>query len=78
MPRSRWKGPFVGTAFKRIKQQTLSDCWVRSTTIVPAMNGLYLKIHNGRLYIHIQVKRTMTGYKLGDFALTRKVRTKRK
>jgi small subunit ribosomal protein S19 len=79
MARSRRKGPYVekrlldrvetmneGTAKKVIKT------WSRRSTIVPAMIGHTIAVHNGRIHIPIFISENMIGHKLGEFAPTRK------
>ena len=79
MARSRRKGPYVekrlldrveimneGTAKRVIKT------WSRRSTIVPAMIGHTIAVHNGRIHIPIFISENMIGHKLGEFAPTRK------
>ena len=79
MARSRKKGPYVdqkllrkiedmneGTAKKVMKT------WSRRSTIVPAMIGHTIAVHNGRIHIPIYISENMVGHKLGEFAPTRK------
>ena len=79
MARSRKKGPYVdqkllrkieemneGTAKKVMKT------WSRRLTIVPAMIGHTIAVHNGRIHIPIYISENMVGHKLGEFAPTRK------
>lgn len=79
MARSRRKGPYVekrlldrvetmneGTAKRVIKT------WSRRSTIVPAMIGHTIAVHNGRIHIPIFISENMIGHKLGEFSPTRK------
>jgi small subunit ribosomal protein S19 len=45
---------------------------VRSMMVLPEMVGRRLLIHNGKEWKAIDIKPEMIGYRLGDFALTRK------
>ena len=44
----------------------------RDMTIIPAMIGLLMQVHNGKEFIPISVTAEMLGHRLGEFALTRK------
>ena len=44
----------------------------RDMLILPNMVGLLLKIHNGKEFTLVEVKKEMIGHRLGEFALTRK------
>ena len=55
-----------GTAKKVMKT------WSRRSTIVPAMIGHTIAVHNGRIHIPIYISENMVGHKLGEFAPTRK------
>ncbi|KKR10209.1 MAG: 30S ribosomal protein S19 [Parcubacteria group bacterium GW2011_GWA2_39_18] len=46
--------------------------WSRSSTVIPEMIGLTIEVHNGRQHVPIFVVEEMVGYKLGEFAPTRK------
>ena len=45
--------------------------WSRRSTIIPAMLGLVIAVHNGRLHVPILITDEMIGHKLGEFAPTR-------
>ncbi|KAL0260900.1 mitochondrial ribosomal small subunit component [Diplodia seriata] len=75
--RSVWKGPNIvplPIVFPKpgerppppIKTQA------RSAVILPNFVGLKFMVHNGRNYNEIQITEDMVGYKLGEFAPTRK------
>jgi len=79
MARSRKKGPFVDQKLLR-KVEDMNEgtskkvlkTWSRRSTIVPAMIGHTIAVHNGRIHIPIYISENMVGHKLGEFAPTRK------
>jgi ribosomal protein S19 len=44
----------------------------RACTILPNHVGVEFHVHNGKEYIPVKVSEDMVGYKLGEFAPTRK------
>lgn len=46
--------------------------WSRSSTVVPEMVGFTIGVHNGRQHTPVFITEEMVGYKLGEFASTRK------
>jgi len=78
MPRSLKKGPFIDDHL-RIKVEALNvrnekkviKTWSRRSTILPAMVGHTIAVHNGRKFIPVYVTEQMVGHKLGEFAPTR-------
>jgi len=44
----------------------------RACTILPNHIGVEFQVHNGKDYIPVKVTEDMVGYKLGEFAATRK------
>ena len=79
MARSTKKGPYVDLKLlRRIEEMNVSGnkkvlkTWSRRSTIVPAMIGHTIAVHNGRIYVPIYVSENMVGHKLGEFAPTRK------
>lgn len=79
MPRSTKKGPFIELKLLR-KVEVMNDSgkkrvlktWSRRSTIVPAMIGHTIAIHNGKTHIPVYISENMVGHKLGEFAPTRK------
>ena len=61
----------------RKNPKVVHKTWSRATTIVPEMIGAVIGVHNGRMFIPVQVAEKMVGHKLGEFALTRKPRQKK-
>lgn len=81
MTRSLKKGPFVADHLLK-KIETLNSqgekrvivSWSRGSTIVPAMIGHTIAVHNGKEHLPIFVTDLMVGHKLGEFAPTRTFR----
>jgi small subunit ribosomal protein S19 len=81
MTRSLKKGPFVADHLLK-KIETLNSqgekrviiSWSRGSTIVPAMIGHTIAIHNGKEHLPIFVTDLMVGHKLGEFSPTRTFR----
>ena len=81
MSRSTKKGPAIDPkllkkveALNRSGQKAVIKTWARSSTILPAMIGLTIGVHNGRRHVPIFITENMVGHKLGEFALTRTFR----
>lgn len=81
MSRSIKKGPVIAPkllkkveAVNRSGQKAVIRTWSRSSTIMPAMIGLTIAVHNGRRHVPIFITENMVGHKLGEFALTRTFR----
>lgn len=53
-------------------QKKVLKTWSRRSTIVPAMIGHTIAVHNGRIHIPIYISENMIGHKLGEFSPTRK------
>jgi small subunit ribosomal protein S19 len=78
MSRSLKKGPYVAEhLLKKIEilnsqgEKKVLLVWSRSSTIVPAMIGHTIAVHNGREHIPVFVTEQMVGHKLGEFSPTR-------
>ena len=79
MSRSLKKGPFIDTKLmtkvKKAKasgSSTTINTWSRDSVIFPEMVGLTIGVHNGKQHIPVKVTEEMVGYRLGEFAPTRK------
>ncbi len=78
MSRSLKKGPYCDPKLlhkvKNLKpgDKTVIKTWSRRSTIFPEMVGVTLGVHNGRDHISVLITEDMVGYKLGEFAPTRK------
>ena len=82
MARSLKKGPFVDTCLiKKIRQAANTNdrkpikTWSRRSTIVPAMIGLTMLVHNGKVFIPVLITEALIGHKLGEFSPTRTFRS---
>jgi small subunit ribosomal protein S19 len=78
MSRSIAKGPYIEDALlKRIEEMNrhadrkVLKTWSRRSTIVPAMVGHTIAVHNGKKFIPVYVTENMVGHKLGEFSPTR-------
>jgi small subunit ribosomal protein S19 len=81
MPRSVKKGPFVDAHLmekvervNRSGEKRVIKTWSRRSTIVPAMIGHTIAVHDGRKHVPIFITEQMVGHKLGEFAPTRQFR----
>jgi small subunit ribosomal protein S19 len=81
MGRSLKKGPFVADhLLKKVeklnetREKRVVKTWSRASTIVPAMVGHTIGVHNGRVHVPVYVNENMVGHKLGEFAPTRSFR----
>jgi len=79
MARSAKKGPFIELKLlHRVElmndtsKKAVIKTWSRRSTIVPAMIGHTIAVHNGRTHIPVFITENMNGHKLGEFAPTRK------
>ena len=59
-------------AAKASGAKTTINTWSRSSTITPEMVSLTIGVHNGRQHTPVFITEEMVGYKLGEFAPTRK------
>ena len=78
MGRSLKKGPFVADhlmakieKLNASREKRVIRTWSRASTIVPAMVGHTISVHNGKTHIPVFVTENMVGHKLGEFAPTR-------
>lgn len=79
MARSLKKGPYVDQKLlkKILKQKIEGDkkpikTWARDSQIPPEFVGHYFAVHYGNGFREIFVTEEMVGYRLGEFAPTRK------
>ena len=78
MPRSLKKGPYIEPKLMNkvlVTQESRSNrvikTWSRRSTVIPAMVGITLAVHNGRKFIPVFISENMVGHKLGEFSPTR-------
>ncbi|HUA10184.1 MAG TPA: 30S ribosomal protein S19 [Candidatus Acidoferrales bacterium] len=81
MGRSLKKGPFVAdhllkkvTQLNETREKRVVKTWSRASTIVPAMVGHTIGVHNGKAHVPVYITENMVGHKLGEFAPTRSFR----
>jgi len=78
VPRSLKKGPYIHPSILkklgrlRVGDLTVIKTWARNSTIIPEMVGFTFGVHNGRVFVNVNVKEEMVGHKLGEFSPTRK------
>ena len=81
MARSLKKGPFIDAHLLK-KVEDMNDrgerkvirTWSRRSTVIPAMVGHTIAVHDGRKHVPVYVSESMVGHKLGEFAPTRTFR----
>lgn len=78
MGRSARKGPFVDDkllkrveALNRSGQKMVLKTWSRASTILPAMVGHTIAVHDGRRHVPVFITENIVGHRLGEFAPTR-------
>jgi len=78
MGRSLKKGPYVAEhliakveKLNSSREKRVIKTWSRASTIVPAMVGHTISVHNGKTHVPVFVTENMVGHKLGEFAPTR-------
>ena len=78
MTRSIKKNPFVANhllvkieKLNTRQEKEIIVTWSRASTIIPAMIGHSIAIHNGKEHLPIYITDRMVGHKLGEFAPTR-------
>lgn len=76
MARSVKKGPFTDEKLlKKVlnaKKGDVIKTWSRASVITPEMVGHTFGVHNGKEHLQVFVVENMVGYRLGEFAPTRK------
>nr|ASN79085.1 ribosomal protein S19 [Pterospora andromedea] len=77
MTRSLKKNPFVAIhllkkieKLKTKEEKEIIITWSRASTIIPAMVGHTIAIHNGKEHLPIYITDSMVGQKLGEFSPT--------
>jgi len=78
MSRSSTKGPFIAdhllTKIEKMnsaREKKVIKTWSRASTVVPAMVGHTIAVHDGRKHVPVYIQENMVGHKLGEFAPTR-------
>nr|YP_010903116.1 ribosomal protein S19 [Hypnea pseudomusciformis]WCH55170.1 ribosomal protein S19 [Hypnea pseudomusciformis]WCH56763.1 ribosomal protein S19 [Hypnea pseudomusciformis] len=82
MSRSLSKGPYIESKLLRkiniLNQENTKEIiktWSRSSTIIPAMVGHTIAVHNGKQHFPVFISDQMVGHKLGEFVPTRNFRS---
>jgi len=78
MSRSSKKGPFVADdllakieKMNSAREKRVIKTWSRASTVIPAMVGHTIAVHDGRKHVPVYIQENMVGHKLGEFAPTR-------
>jgi small subunit ribosomal protein S19 len=81
MSRSLKKGPYIDPrVMKKVMTQkqsgdrTAIKTWSRACQIAPDFVGHTFAIHNGRIFVNVQIVESMVGHRLGEFSPTRTFR----
>ncbi|OHA48924.1 MAG: 30S ribosomal protein S19 [Candidatus Terrybacteria bacterium RIFCSPHIGHO2_01_FULL_48_17] len=78
MSRSLKKGPYTDQKLLKKLQalkpgaKAVVKTWSRASVITPDMVGFTIAVHNGKQHIPVQIAEDMVGFRLGEFAPTRK------
>ncbi|YP_010167169.1 ribosomal protein S19 (chloroplast) [Nymphaea colorata] len=77
MARSSKKNPFVANhllskieKLNKAEERSIIVTWSRASTIIFAMVGHTIAVHNGKEHLPIYITERMVGHKLGEFAPT--------
>ena len=62
---------FINRANEKISRNKAIRTHKRDLVVVPGMMGMKIQIHNGRMFLPIEVTGEMLGHKFGEFAPTR-------
>jgi len=62
---------FVSKAKTKISKNKPIKTHQRDLVVVPAMVGMKISVHNGKVFVPVEVVGEMIGHKFGEFALTR-------
>jgi small subunit ribosomal protein S19 len=86
MSRSRWKSSFINPIlyyqFQEIKKINKSieekeilplEVWSRNSMIITQFRGSLVEIYNGQKFVPLRIDSKLTGHKLGEFSLTKKI-----
>lgn len=58
---------------RKLEKKDKVKTHAREMVIIPQMVGKSVQLHNGKGYVPITITEEMVGYKLGEFASTRKI-----
>jgi|TARA_B110000977_G_scaffold200390_1_gene290737 small subunit ribosomal protein S19 len=77
MGRSNWKGNFITRSLLKNVPKDVR-IWCRNSTIPLSLVGMSIFVHDGKSFRKVLITREKVGFKLGDFAPTRKCVLKQK
>jgi small subunit ribosomal protein S19 len=77
MSRSKWKGVFIAKNILKRPIKKNIKIWSRTSTITSAYLNKRVFIHTGNYFRLAQINKNHIGLKFGEFAFTRKKRTKK-
>ena len=63
---------FLDSIDKKIKKNKKIRTHLRDMVIIPKFIGLTIGVHNGKEFVNVEINEKMLGYRLGEFADTRK------
>lgn len=77
MSRSSKKGPFVDPKLlEKIARPGAKNApiktWSRASEISPEMVGFTFAVHNGKIFVEVNISEEMVGHRLGEFSPTTK------
>jgi len=74
MNRSSWKLPYLANslfrAFNKSNEKPYS-LWSRGSTFLLPHLGKNFKVYNGKKFVSVQVKKSLLGYYIGDFCMSK-------
>jgi len=69
--RSQWNLPYFLIIFPNKKKNYLYDTLPRNLLISTILLNKRVKIYNGKKFLFLRIKKTMLGFKLGEFCVTK-------
>jgi len=75
MSRASWKGPFLAQSLLKVKAPR--KIWSRNSILPGALIGKRVYVYNGKKFKRVIIDRSKVGYKVGEFAITRILTTKK-
>lgn len=62
----------IQSLIKNNKKQSMLKTYARKSTILPSFIGFTIHVHNGKGFVPVTITENHVGFKLGEFAATRK------
>jgi small subunit ribosomal protein S19 len=74
MSRSIWKGLYVNhfVGSKKILKRKKKIVWARNSIIPESLVNHIVYVYNGKSFVKVYISRNKVGFKMGEFAPTRK------